>query len=300
MRYSLTIRGEVFANRVMVASGTFGYGLEFNDYFPVNRLGGICVKGLSLKGSLGNKMPRITETYGGMLNAIGLQNVGVATFIQEKLPRLQDLGAAVIANFYGNTLEEYAECARALSVDGVKALEMNISCPNVKEGGIAFGSSVEATRKVVEAVRAVTEKPLIVKLSPNVADIRPFAEAATLGGADSLSLINTLIGMAIDVKTRLPKIANITGGLSGPAIKPVGVRMVFQASQVTDLPLIGIGGIMNRDDALEYMLAGAAAVQVGTANFVDPCAALTILEELEAYFDDNRIDLNEFVGGVKV
>ncbi|MBB5022614.1 dihydroorotate dehydrogenase [Desulfurispira natronophila] len=294
----LVLRDTVFPNRVMVASGTFGYGLEFNDYFPVSRLGGISVKGLSLSGSQGNAMPRIAETYGGMLNAIGLQNIGVQSFVTEKLPQLREIGATVIANFYGNTVDEYVACAQALSVDGIHALEMNISCPNVKSGGIAFGSDVEMTRSVVQAVRESTDKPLIVKLSPNVADIRPFAEASVNSGADSLSLINTLIGMAIDIKTRKPRIANLTGGLSGPAIKPVGIRMVYQVCQVTDVPVIGIGGVMNRDDALEYFLAGASAVQVGTANFINPAASLQILEELESFFVNNAIDFDQYRGGV--
>lgn len=296
----LKIGNATFPNRVMVASGTFGYGLEFNEYFPVARLGGISVKGLSLAGSQGNRMPRIAETYGGMLNAIGLQNIGVRSFVEEKLPRLREIGASVIANFYGNTVEEYVECAKALSVEGIQALEMNISCPNVKSGGIAFGSDVSMTAAVVQAVRAATEKPLIVKLSPNVADIRPFAETAVAAGADSLSLINTLIGMAIDVETRKPRIGNLTGGLSGPAIKPVGVRMVYQVCGVTDVPVIGMGGIMNYRDALEYFLAGASAVQVGTVNFTDPCASLNILEDLERYFSENSIDLDSYIGGMVV
>lgn len=300
MSHSWNIRNTAFANRVMVASGTFGYGLEFRDYMPIEELGGICVKGLSLRGSQGNPMPRIAETPAGMLNAIGLQNIGVEAFVRDKLPLLRDCGASVIANFYGNSIEEYVQCARALDVLGIAALEMNISCPNVKQGGIAFGAATDMTAAVVAAVREATEMPLIVKLSPNVADIRPFAEAAAGAGADALSLINTLIGMSIDPRTRKPRIANITGGLSGPAIRPVGVRMVWQSAQVTDVPIIGIGGIAELDDALEYFLAGASAVQVGTASFVRPDAAWVLLQQLRAYFDTLDESLEDFIGSADI
>ena len=268
---TVTIAGIKFKNPVMVASGTFGYGEEYSTYIDLNRLGAIVTKGLSIKPKLGNPTPRIIETASGMLNAIGLQNVGIEAFIKDKLPFVRQFDVPVIANFFGNTLEEYGEAARMLSGgDGVYALEVNISCPNVKEGGIVFGTDPKAAASVISLVRRSTKLPVIAKLSPNVTDITIMAKAVEEAGADAVSLINTLTGMAIDVKTRRPRLANITGGLSGPAIKPVAVRMVWQVANAIKLPVIGIGGIMTAEDALEFIIAGATAVQVGTANFINP------------------------------
>lgn len=289
-------------NPVMVASGTFGYGEEYAPYIDLNRLGAIVTKGLSLKPKLGNPTPRIIETPSGMLNAIGLQNVGIEAFIKDKLPFLKKFDLPVIANFFGNTLEEYGEAAKRLSdCEGVHALEVNISCPNVKEGGIVFGTDPKAAARVISLVRASSKLPVIAKLSPNVTDITVMARAVEEAGADAVSLINTLTGMAIDVKTRRPRLANITGGLSGPAIRPVAVRMVWQAANAVKIPVIGIGGIMTAEDALEFIIAGATAVQVGTANFVTPTATMDIIEGLERYLIDNNLaDIKELIKSLKV
>ncbi len=258
-------------NPIVGASGTFGYGLLYEDFYKVDRLGGFCSKGLSLLPKAGNPTPRIAETPAGMLNAIGLQNIGLDLFVTKKMPKLRRRDTAVIVNFFGATVEEYAELAARLDeVDGVHGLEMNISCPNVKEGGIAFGSDLALTRKVVAACRASTKLPLIVKLSPNVTDITQYAKVCEEEGADGLSVINTLLGMAIDIKTAKPVLANITGGLSGPAIKPVALRMVWQCYRAVDIPIFGLGGIASASDVVEFLMAGATAVQIGTHNFVDP------------------------------
>jgi len=288
---AVEIAGLKLKNPVMVASGTFGYGEEYSPYIDLNRLGAIVTKGLSLKPKMGNPTPRIIETPSGMLNAIGLQNVGIDAFVKDKLPFVRQFDVPVIANFFGNTLEEYGEAARKLSdCDGVHALEVNISCPNVKEGGIVFGTDPKAAASVISLVRESTKLPVIAKLSPNVTDITVMARAVEDAGADAVSLINTLTGMAIDVRTRRPRLANITGGLSGPAIRPVAVRMVWQVANAIKLPIIGIGGIMTADDALEFIIAGATAVQVGTANFVNPTATMDIIDGLEKYLIDNHID----------
>jgi dihydroorotate dehydrogenase (NAD+) catalytic subunit len=299
---NLTIAGLQLNNPVMTASGTFGYGREFESLVDLNRLGAIIVKGLSLKPSKGNPPPRIAETPCGMLNAIGLENIGIEAFVSEKLPFLKRLAPAILVNIYGTTIEEYAAlAARADEVAGIDAIEVNISCPNVKAGGVAFGVDPKQVRAVVREVRQQTAKPLIVKLSPNVTDIVRIASAAADSGADALSLINTITGMAIDVQTRRPKIANITGGLSGPAIKPVAVRMVWQVAQAVDIPIIGIGGIMTAEDALEFLIAGATAIQVGTANFVNPRATTDILDGIEAYMVAHGIaDIAEIVGSLRV
>jgi dihydroorotate dehydrogenase (NAD+) catalytic subunit len=269
---------------VIAASGTFGYGEEFSPYLDLSALGAIAVKGLSLEPRAGNPVPRIVETRAGMLNAIGLQNVGVEAFAEHKMPFLREVGVPVIANFFGNTVEEYVECARRVSrIGGVAALEMNISCPNVKAGGIAFGVDPDLARLVVSEVRRATDLPLFVKLSPNVTDIRALARAAAEGGADVLCLINTLTAMAVDLDRRRPALANVTGGLSGPAVKPVALRMVWEVLQAVDLPVVGIGGILESRDALEFLCLGASAVQVGTANFIRPSAAKDVLEGMEAY-----------------
>jgi dihydroorotate dehydrogenase (NAD+) catalytic subunit len=287
---SVEVAGIKMRNPVMTASGTFGYGAEFADYLELESIGAMITKGLSLKPKAGNATPRIVETPGGMLNAIGLQNVGVDAFIEKKLPFLKNVATPVIANLYGNTLEEYGEVASRLdAVDAVAGIEVNISCPNVKQGGIVFGTEPSAAQEVVRLVKRNTSKPVIVKLSPNVTDVVLMAKACADAGADALSLINTLTGMAIDLERRRPVLANVTGGLSGPAIKPVALRMVWQVARSVKLPIIGIGGIMNGRDALEFMLAGATAVQVGTASFLDPSAAQKSAGEMEAYLAEKGI-----------
>lgn len=282
----VTIGSLKLKNPVMTASGTFGYGPEYAEFIDLNRLGAIVVKGLSLEPKEGNPPPRIVETASGMLNSIGLQNVGITAFIKDKLPFLRRFATPVIVNFFGDSLDEYAEAAARLEgVDGIHALEMNISCPNKQAGWSVFGTDPAVTCEVVTAVRKKTTLPLIVKLSPNVTDIALMARVAEESGADALSLINTLTGMAIDVRTRRPKLANIRGGLSGPAIKPVAVRMVYDVYKAVKIPLIGMGGIMQAEDALEFMLAGATAVAVGTANFINPGVTMEILGGMEAFLE---------------
>ncbi|MBF0472608.1 MAG: dihydroorotate dehydrogenase, partial [Nitrospirae bacterium] len=262
-------------------------------------LGAVVVKGLSIKPSMGNPPPRIWETPCGMLNSIGLQNIGIEAFNRDKLPWLRQFDTRIIANFYGNEISEFVEAARAL--EGVDALEMNVSCPNKQAGWIAFGTDPLMLSKVVEAVRKVTELPLIVKLSPNVTDITVLARAAVDAGADALSLINTLTAMTIDIETRRPRLSNIIGGLSGPAIKPIAIRMVYQVHKAVDVPLIGMGGIMNGNDAVEFLLAGAGGVAVGTANFIDPVASVKVLDGIIDYMRRKNIsDINDIIGGVMV
>lgn len=291
-KLSVNICGVHFNTPIIAASGTFGYGLEFENYTDLSKIGGISVKGLSLNPCPGNPMPRIVETRSGMLNAIGLENVGVHRFIEEKLPRLAQYDTRIIANFWGKSIEEYVEVAKILNnVDRIDMLEMNVSCPNVKEGGISFSSSPEALKGVLEPVRKVlTKKPLIVKLSPNVSDIRPFAIAVEESGADIISAINTFIGTAIDIECMKPILSNITGGLSGPAIKPVALRFVKEIASVTKLPIIGIGGITEWQDAIEFILAGATLVQVGTANFVNSNACVEIAEGMNSYLVRKTIE----------
>lgn len=298
---SVDIAGIKLRNPVMTASGTFGYGSEFAPYLDLEKIGAIITKGLSLKPKAGNPTPRIVETSGGMLNAIGLQNVGIDAFIGEKVPYLRKISTPVIVNLYGNSLEEYGELAGRLDgIAEVAGIEVNISCPNVKQGGIVFGTDPKAAFEVVDLVRKNTGKPMIVKLSPNVTDVVVMAKSCVDAGADALSLINTLTGMAIDLKSRRPILANITGGLSGPAIKPVALRMVWQVARAVTVPVIGIGGIMTAVDALEFILAGATAVQVGTANFLDPSAAETIAVGIETYLVENGIaDIRELIGALK-
>jgi dihydroorotate dehydrogenase (NAD+) catalytic subunit len=284
------IGGIELENPVMTASGTFGYAVEFEELVDLNRLGGIIVKGLSLEPSMGNKPPRIVETACGMLNAIGLENVGIEAFAKEKLPLLKNLSAPVFTNIYGKSISDYALlAARIDELNEIAGIEVNISCPNVKAGGLAFGVVPETAAKVVRAVREKTTKPLIVKLSPNVTDITQIARAVEDAGADSVSLVNTITGMSIDIETRRSKLANITGGLSGPAIKPVALRMVWQVAQSVKIPVIGVGGIMCTKDALEFLIAGAAAVQVGTANFVNPHATIDIIEGIEGFLREKKI-----------
>ena len=295
------IAGLKMKNPVMTASGTFGYGEEYADYVDLNQLGGIVVKGLSLKPRLGNPPPRIMETSGGMLNAVGLQNVGVDVFIREKLPFLRKYDVAVIANIYGESYLEYAQVAKKLSqVQGVHALEVNVSCPNVKKGGLSFGSDPKEAAEVTRRVKDETCLPVIVKLTPNVTDIASIAQAVENAGADAVSMINTLTGMSIDLQTRTPHLKNITGGLSGPAIKPVALRMVWQVAQCVSIPVIGIGGIMTAEDALEFMIAGAQAVQIGTANFINPCATIEIIDGMRSYLNDNKIkNIKDIVGTLR-
>jgi dihydroorotate dehydrogenase (NAD+) catalytic subunit len=287
---TVKIAGIELRNPVMTASGTFGYGQEFSEYVNLEKIGAFVTKGLSLKPRAGNPTPRIVETPGGMLNAIGLQNVGIDAFITKKAPFLAQVNTPAIANFFGYTIDEYAELTRRLDgVPEVAGLEVNISCPNVKQGGIVFGTDPKCAADVVSACRAATSKPLIVKLSPNVTDIVAMAQACADAGADALSLINTLTGMAIDLQRRKPVLANVTGGLSGPAIKPIALRMVWQVARAVKLPIIGIGGIMNATDTLEFILAGATAVQVGTASFIDPGAAERIADDMEAWLSQNNV-----------
>jgi dihydroorotate dehydrogenase (NAD+) catalytic subunit len=299
---SVVLAGIKMRNPVMTASGTFGYGAEFADYMDLESIGAMITKGLSLRPKAGNPTPRIVETPGGMLNAIGLQNVGVEAFISQKLPYLARVATPVIVNVYGNTLEEYGEVASLLDgLDGVAGIEVNISCPNVKQGGLVFGTDPQAAAEVVRLVKKNSSKPLIVKLSPNVTDVVLIARACADAGADALSLINTLTGMAIDLDRRRPILANVTGGLSGPAIKPVALRMVWQVAKSVQLPIIGIGGIMNARDALEFILAGATAVEIGTASFLDPQAAQTIALEMEMYLADKGIaSISSMIGALEV
>lgn len=295
---SVNIGGIRMDNPVTTGSGTFGFGPEYAPYIDLKRLGAITVKGTTLEPRLGNPVPRIAETPAGMLNAIGLQNPGVDAFIHRHLPYLREIGVPVIVNIAGNTIEEYAEVAHRLDkADGVAGLEVNISCPNVKKGGLQFGTDPKMAAEVIEAVKSATKLPVIAKLSPNVTNIVIMAESVAGAGADALSLINTLLGMVIDVHTRRPVLANQVGGLSGPAIRPVAVRMVWQVSQAVNLPIIGMGGIVTAEDALELILAGATGVAVGTANFVNPRATIEVIDGLAAYCRENGIaDINELVG----
>ncbi len=298
----VNIGGLEIKNPVLTASGTFGYASEFNELIDLNRLGGIIVKGLSLKPSPGNPPQRIVETPCGMLNAIGLENIGIETFIKKKLPFLKTLSTPTLINIYGTNINAYAELAElADGVEGIAGIEVNISCPNVKAGGIAFGVNPESAERVVKAVREKTKKPLMVKLSPNVTDVAEIAICVEGEGADSVSLINTITGMAIDINSRRPKLANITGGLSGPAIKPVALRMVWQVAQKVKIPVIGIGGIMTTEDALEFLIAGATAIQVGTANFVNPRATMEIIDGIETFLTNEGISsVQDIIGTLEV
>ncbi|NTW88886.1 MAG: dihydroorotate dehydrogenase [Desulfobulbaceae bacterium] len=294
--------GLTLRNPVMTASGTFGYGREFADFVNLRALGAIVVKGISLLPRSGNPPPRIFETAGGMLNAIGLENVGVEGFIRDKLPFLRETGTPVIVNILGDSLDDYAKLAEKLNnVTGIAALEVNISCPNVKRGGVAFGTDPEMVSAVTKAVKNRFNQPVIIKLSPNVTDITVTAKAAEEGGADAVSLINTLIGMGIDHRTRTPRLANVVGGLSGPAIKPVALRMVWQTAQAVKIPVIGIGGIMNAEDALEFLIAGAAGVQIGTANLIDPDTTQRVVEGISSYLQDNGFSsVREIIGSLRL
>jgi dihydroorotate dehydrogenase (NAD+) catalytic subunit len=290
----------VLKNPVMTASGTFGYGEEYSDLINLHRLGAIVVKGLSLKPRPGNPPPRIAETACGMLNAIGLENVGVENFITDKLPFLKNCLSKVVVNVLGDSIEDYQELATRLNdADGIDAIEINISCPNVKHGGVAFGVNPEMAEKVTRAVTKISKLPVIVKLSPNVTDITLIARAVENGGADIISLINTLLGMAIDSRTRKPRLGNIVGGLSGPAIKPVALRMVWQTANTVKIPVIGIGGISTTEDAIEFLLAGASAIQIGTANFFNPSTGEEIIDGIADYMKSQKIEsIKDLIGGV--
>ena len=300
MDLSVRIGDFTLKNPLIAASGCFGYGVEYADIVELSSLGAIAVKGLFLEEREGHPPPRIVETPSGMLNAIGLQGIGVHRFIAEQLPELRARRAVVIVNICGTTLDEYVEVARILSdAEGVAALELNISCPNIKEGGITFGCSLPGTHGVVSAVRKVTRLPVIPKLTPNVTDVASFARAAEEAGADAVSLVNTFLAMAIDVETRRPKLSNIVGGLSGPAIRPIAVRMVYECRSAVKIPIIGMGGIASAADVIEFMIAGANAVQVGTMNFVDPFIWGKLMEGIRCYMDAHKISrLQDLVGTV--
>ncbi len=288
-------------NPVLVASGTFGYGVESADFLDLNKLGGIITKSLSLKPRKGNPPKRITETPSGMLNAIGLANIGVEKFIEEKLPQLKKLNTKIIVNIAANSVEEYVECVKILDKEDIDAFEINVSCPNVKEGGLEFGRSLSRVGEITNKVVASTNKPVIVKLTPNVTFISEFAKVAKEEGATAVSAVNTFIGMAVNVYTRRPKLSHITGGLSGPAIRPLALAKVFEIIQNVDIPVIGIGGIMNFEDALEFLIVGAKAIQIGTHNFVDPSAPIKIINGIEDYLKKfNYKDVNEIIGSLQL
>ncbi len=301
-KLAVNVGGLTIKNPVMTASGTFGYGREYADSVDLNSLGALIVKGLSLERKIGNKPPRIMETASGMLNAIGLENVGVNAFRQDKMPFLRTLDTAVIANIFGETPEQYSKVAEILDGEkGIAAIEVNISCPNVKKGGVNFGTDPELAHEVTSAVREKTGLPIIVKLTPNVTDIRVIARRVEAAGADALSLINTLMGMAVDVDTRRPRLGNITGGLSGPAIKPVALRMVWETVQTVAIPVIGIGGILCAADALEFLIVGARAIQVGTANFINPAATMEIIDGIITYLHERGIDdIGDLIGTLRI
>ena len=289
-------------NPVMTASGTFGYGLEFADLVNLEDIGGIIVKGTTLKPREGNDYPRMVETASGMLNCVGLQNKGVDYFCKHIYPQIKDIGTNMIVNVSGSSIEDYAECAARINeLERIPAIELNISCPNVKQGGMAFGVTAKGAQSVVEAVRQVYQKTLIVKLSPNVTDIAEIAIAAEYAGADAVSLINTLMGMAIDIERRRPLLSINTGGLSGPAVKPVAVRMVWQVAHAVRIPVVGLGGIMTDEDAIEFLMAGASAVEVGTANFIDPAVSVKIAQGISNWLDaHNYKSVQEIIGAVGV
>ena len=295
-------RGLTIKNPVMTASGTFGYGLEYGDFIDLNRLGGVLVKGTTLHPRQGNPYPRMAETPSGMLNAVGLQNKGVDYFCEHIYPTISGYDTAMIVNVSGSQVEDYIETAEKINaLEGIPAIELNISCPNVKEGGMAFGVTCAGAASVVRAVRAVYDKTLIVKLSPNVTDITEIARAVEAEGADSISMINTLLGMAIDAEKRRPVLSTITGGLSGPAVKPIALRMVWQTAQAVKVPIIGMGGIASATDAIEFLLAGASAVEVGTYNFVDPSVTTQIVDGIEDYMRRHGFtDINDLIGALQI
>ncbi len=292
----VNIAGVEFKNPVITASGTFGFGKEYGEFYPLSALGGICTKGLTLKTREGNPPPRVAETYGGMLNSVGLQNPGIEHYLAEDDKRLAKEDVVVIANIAGSTLEDYIAIAERINDSHADMVELNISCPNVKQGGMAFGVLPKNVEEVTRAVKNVCRKPVITKLSPNVSCIADNARAAESGGADAVSLINTLSGMAVNYRTRRPVLANNNGGLSGPCVKPVALKMVWECYNAVKIPIIGLGGITCYTDVLEFMICGARAVQVGTANFSDPTAAYDIAKDLEKYVEENDVDINDLVG----
>ncbi|MBU2636517.1 MAG: dihydroorotate dehydrogenase [Bacteroidetes bacterium] len=300
MKTTFKLGNVEFKNRVLVASGTFGYGDEVADSININGLGGLITKSLTPKPREGNPPSRIVETASGMINSIGLANIGVEKFVEEKLPLLNNFDTVIVVNVAGSTVEEYCRVIEKLEqVEGIDAYEINVSCPNVKEGGLNFGTNVKATAEITKEVRRRTMKPVIVKLTPNVTRVSEFGIAAEAEGADAVSLINTLVGLAVDVKTRKPKISTVTGGLSGPAIKPVALAKVYEVVQALKIPVIGIGGIFTVEDALEFLIVGAVAVQVGTANFIDPASAIHIAEGIEKYCSENNIeDVQQIIGSL--
>ncbi len=300
MKTSFSIGNVEFKNRVLVASGTFGYGDEVKELVDVNKLGGIVTKSLSWKPRDGNPPRRIVETASGMLNSIGLANIGVQAFIKEKLPYLRTLDTTIVANIAASSVQEYCDVLSLLeNQDGIDAYEINVSCPNVKEGGLSFGTNREMTQEITSRLRPLTRKPLIMKLTPNVTHISEFARAVEDAGADAVSVINTLIGMAVDVRTRKPKLSTITGGLSGPAIKPIALAKVYEVAQAVKIPIFGIGGIQTVEDALEFLLVGATAVQIGTMNFIDAAASVRIAEEMQAFAEkENLDDVGKLVGAL--
>jgi len=289
-------------NPVMTASGTFGYGPEFSDFMDLSRIGGIFVKGTTLRERQGNPYPRMAETPSGMLNTVGLQNKGTEYFINHIYPNVNSIDTNILVNLSGSTIEDYVEAARMLNeLEKIPGIELNISCPNVKEGGMAFGTSCSSAAEVVKAVRTVYKKELIVKLSPNVTDISEIALAVEAEGADSVSLINTLLGMAIDSEKRKPILSTVTGGLSGPAVKPIALRMVWQVAQAVKIPVIGLGGIMNAGDAIEFILAGATAIQIGTANFIDPTVSIQVVDGINDYLDRHGFQsVSDIIGALEV
>lgn len=300
MKTEVTIAGVTFKNPVMTASGTFGSGIEYSEFVDLNQLGAVVTKGVASTPWPGNPVPRITEVYGGMLNAIGLQNPGIEVFLERDLPFLKQADTRMIVNVCGKTVEEYEEVVERLGDTGVDMLEINVSCPNVKEGAIAFGQKANALYDITRQIKAHAKQPVIMKLSPNVTDIGEMARAAEAAGADALSLINTITGMKIDIHRRKFVLANKTGGMSGPAIKPIAVRMVYQAAHAVKIPIIGMGGISNADDALEFLLAGASAVSVGAMNFVNPYTTVEVIEGIEAYMKKYQIeDITDLIGAVE-
>ena len=301
MNTKINFAGIKMKNPVTVASGTFGYGREFSNFFDLSKLGGIITKGTSLKPKSGNKPPRVCETASGMLNSIGLQNPGVEYFAENDLPFLKQYDTAIIVNACGSTIDEYVELCKILNTLDIDGVELNLSCPNVKAGCMAFGNTYDGVKEVTSQVRKVLDKPLIVKLTPNVTNIAEIAKAVEDAGADGVSLINTLLGMKIDINKRKPVLANNTGGLSGPAIKPIAVRMVYQVAQAVKIPILGMGGIVNGEDAIEFMLAGASAISIGAGNFISPTTSIDTIKQIKEYMKKNNIeDINEIVGKVEM
>ncbi len=297
----VNIAGVELKNPAMTASGTFGSGREYGEYVDLNKLGAVVVKGIANEPWKGNPSPRIAETYGGMLNSVGLQNLGVDEFIKKDIPFLRQYDTKIIVNIAGRTIEDYCEVAEKLGDSDIDLLELNISCPNVKAGGVCFGTDPFMVEEITKAVKKVAKQPLIVKLTPNVTDIVPIAKAAVEGGADGLSLINTLLGMAIDIHRRKPILANIMGGFSGPAIKPVALRMVYQVTNAVDVPIIGMGGITTGEDAIEFILAGATGIAIGTANFINPKATINVIEGIEEYMKQYNVkSLDELRGSLNL